>query len=595
MFPLAELPGELFNEVIAFFLETANLPDLFRARAVCRAFAAPINHHLLSNIPLKVFETYHESARPTFQDNERGTYKFLDANAETLLFNHAKASTEPDVVKGLNDLVKELLGFSSEEDNTEELRDQYLRDLSRSYRSNFWFIDTELTRSFVADIMPTEKLMWYTLQKLESMQIVREEERQEVVSTLLAAAAAVGNANAVACYLALGGDIFEQLEIFSSPIAGAACTGKSEILRMLLGEVKQDVLATSSTHCGDKCRWHCKVHWLFWNFTRDTRLVVNSSQTETAMILIKFMQENFPRWLLDEQEPYFVQAMRTSSLDMVKLLIEAESSASHAPVEVEYTTSKDPVEAEHSTFDHDDLSMLARFASVHAKDFLTDPEKKQQQHRDVMAKVQQKNHMLIGAHAACVAGRTDIVQYLLEQRHIAWTTLFHTRDSELVYTPEPATTIALAAQYGHRALINLYVKQGNTIAPCVLNDALSRPLGRDLYQTPTPVFLMVQHLISIGAVVDEETLHTCEGRTGRIQVCLYKPDQHCYITDGAMTATLLAHEAMKHLPRETLQRYGSIKLLLRKVANGKVKVPTEPMPFLEMAKEVLEWLRGPSA
>jgi hypothetical protein len=29
MFPLAELPGELFNEAIAFFLETANLPDLF--------------------------------------------------------------------------------------------------------------------------------------------------------------------------------------------------------------------------------------------------------------------------------------------------------------------------------------------------------------------------------------------------------------------------------------------------------------------------------------------------------------------------------------------------------------------------------------
>jgi hypothetical protein len=73
MFPLTELLGELFDEVIASILETADLPDLFRARAVCRAFASPINHHLLAKIPLEVFETYHESAKPAFRDNERGT------------------------------------------------------------------------------------------------------------------------------------------------------------------------------------------------------------------------------------------------------------------------------------------------------------------------------------------------------------------------------------------------------------------------------------------------------------------------------------------------------------------------------------------
>jgi hypothetical protein len=212
-----------------------------------------------------------------------------------------------------------------------------------------------------------------------------------------------------------------------------------------------------------------------------------------------------------------------------------------------------------------------------------------------MAKAQKKNHILMGAQAACIAGRTDIVQYLLEQGLIAWTTLFHSRDSELKCALEPATTIALAAQYGHRALINLYVKQRNTIAPSDLNNALNRSLSRTLYQSPQLVFLMVRHLINAGAVVDKDTLHTCESRTGRIQVCLYKLEQHGSITDGAMTATLLAHEAMTHLHRETVQRYGSVKLLLRNIVHCKVKVPTEPMLFQKMAKEVLGWLNGPFA
>jgi hypothetical protein len=171
---------------------------------------------------------------------------FLDANVETLLSSHAKTSTESGVSKGLNDLVNGLLTFSSEGENAEELRDQYLRDMSRAYRSRYGM--TDRTWSFVADIMPFDKLKWYTLQKLDSMRAVKEEKRQNAVSTLLAAAAAaVGNADAVACYLPLGGNVFERLESFSTPLATAASTGKSEISLTLLGEATQDVL-TVSTH-----------------------------------------------------------------------------------------------------------------------------------------------------------------------------------------------------------------------------------------------------------------------------------------------------------------------------------------------------------
>jgi hypothetical protein len=55
-----------------------------------------------------------------------------------------------------------------------------------------------------------------------------------------------------------------------------------------------------------------------------------------------------------------------------------------------------------------------------------------------------------------------------------------------------------------------------------------------------------------------------------------------------MTAILIAHEAIEHLSRATLRRHSSMRLLLRLIVSGRVEVPTEPMPFQDMAEEVLE-------
>jgi hypothetical protein len=74
MFPLYDQLAELFDEVVASSIETADLSALFRARAVWRTFASSINHVLLAKTPLEVFETYHKSAKPAFGRNERGPY-----------------------------------------------------------------------------------------------------------------------------------------------------------------------------------------------------------------------------------------------------------------------------------------------------------------------------------------------------------------------------------------------------------------------------------------------------------------------------------------------------------------------------------------
>jgi hypothetical protein len=59
-----------------------------------------------------------------------------------------------------------------------------------------------------------------------------------------------------------------------------------------------------------------------------------------------------------------------------------------------------------------------------------------------------------------------------------------------------------------------------------------------------------------------------------------------------MCIILIAHEASKILLPEHLQKCGSIKLLLRYIINGKLKVPFAPKSFLDMAHEVMGITEG---
>lgn len=102
---------------------------------------------------------------------------------------------------------------------------------------------------------------------------------------------------------------------------------------------------------------------------------------------------------------------------------------------------------------------------------------------------------------------------------------------------------------------------------------------------------MAQYLLRAVALVDDLVLQECEARTSYVQRAIYKRGgMHYCITDGAMTAILIAHAAMKQSSQTTLRRYVAIKMLLRIIFSGKVRVPTEPLPFQVMAKEVIYWL-----
>jgi hypothetical protein len=62
--------------------------------------------------------------------------------------------------------------------------------------------------------------------------------------------------------------------------------------------------------------------------------------------------------------------------------------------------------------------------------------------------------------------------------------------------------------------------------------------------------------------------------------------------DGINTTILVAHQLI--LQQQTaLKLKFNMKFVVKRVANGKITAPTYPIPFLEMAKEVVEWLEAP--
>jgi hypothetical protein len=77
---------------------------------------------------------------------------------------------------------------------------------------------------------------------------------------------------------------------------------------------------------------------------------------------------------------------------------------------------------------------------------------------------------------------------------------------------------------------------------------------------------------------------------GRYQMlhCFYNPIRAAAST--AMTVVLVASEIKKHFSRGVIKaEAGSMMMVLRLVVKGKLHVPTEPLPFCQLAQEVLDW------
>jgi hypothetical protein len=70
----------------------------------------------------------------------------------------------------------------------------------------------------------------------------------------------------------------------------------------------------------------------------------------------------------------------------------------------------------------------------------------------------------------------------------------------------------------------------------------------------------------------------------------YNKEVHVNITNAVITVVLVAVEIKKYFSCEMMKsKGGSIQMVLRLVVNGRLHVPTEPLPFRQLAHEVIEW------
>jgi hypothetical protein len=153
-------------------------------------------------------------------------------------------------------------------------------------------------------------------------------------------------------------------------------------------------------------------------------------------------------------------------------------------------------------------------------------------------------------------------------------------------------------------LIDILVVYSAT--PLHLQDALAQvlappsrrsqlPLYTDeLFSLPcVPVFQMTRPLMKAGTVTTAAALSWCEGRASIVMRMHYdKARPAGSLTDDAKTTVHIGYQVMKQglILRGTFG--GSMKLVLRLIANGKISMPTELLSFQSMAEEITEWLKA---
>jgi hypothetical protein len=127
-------------------------------------------------------------------------------------------------------------------------------------------------------------------------------------------------------------------------------------------------------------------------------------------------------------------------------------------------------------------------------------------------------------HAACFAGHTNIVQYLLED---------HFTVAKRLDIYKAAMPVAIRP--GYRVMVDLFRSYGVELQHEHLMDCLKnrgRPRG-SLY--------MVQHLLNAGVAVDREVFNRCEGWASNVyKARLDFRTIQSPVTEGAMATILVA-------------------------------------------------------
>jgi hypothetical protein len=131
---LLDLPPETFGQVIAYYIHTIELPEAFRARTVCHAFAGAINDELLAEDAAKIMdygkagssEYGWEGRLPIAREDrcrlsdadidgaDKTSTIFLRNNAIALLTNSVQRGVQTSIPIFINEVADDLMRFAPE-------------------------------------------------------------------------------------------------------------------------------------------------------------------------------------------------------------------------------------------------------------------------------------------------------------------------------------------------------------------------------------------------------------------------------------------------------------------------------------------------
>ncbi|KAF2647546.1 hypothetical protein K491DRAFT_699571 [Lophiostoma macrostomum CBS 122681] len=165
---------------------------------------------------------------------------------------------------------------------------------------------------------------------------------------------------------------------------------------------------------------------------------------------------------------------------------------------------------------------------------------------------------------ACMHGHTDLVRYFLENNKV------HVNVFE--------SPLRTAIEHGHCGVARVLLEYGADI-----NDPYLLPIA--LQGDKNTKFLLVEFLLANGYIVAESHLRVF------INALLF-PSHKLLSVDENMALVLVGHTVKQRNGLKRAEVPYQMVDRLRAIKEGICQVPTEPMPFRQLAHEIFDWLHS---
>ena len=556
------LPNELINLVLDEFASSADLGDIFRSRAVCRLFAKRLSYALVAQIPPSAFEDYSSTYRRQFDDgqpqHDPAPYVFWRENLATVLYHQLEdpCGATPEFlafVHKVADVVQVGLGVD---------RSVILRDIAQAMAA----INPDCV-SHISGRKPKKASHLGHNNMAEALAYFAEQHPSK--EDVLGAASAVGNNAIIINCLAQGVTASAQGIGFNNPIQAAASTGKTASLKILLDDElgRIDAIADRFSYLtayGERAR-------LFRLTVTAVYVATDNNHAQAAVMLIKFMRDHCADFLpqLNMDISARVAGYGNASL------FSRHVNAPNRQLNLNFL-------ARAAGYGNASLVELLMETDDLSKDFACVDDVKAAVHAALTAgdRVYGMGNGKSVVVPNSTAHQINVVRYFCDSGVI-------TASPTAPYHCSMKKAMQLAPRSGSCTLLDFLIAQGATQEH--VNFALEAAVAHWGEVTGRPIFDIVQHLLGCGAVVDEQLLDQCDRHASNIvRSVVGAQGFRINVTDGAKVSVLVSHQLMGQQTRHKLPF--NVKVVLKRVVSGKIAMPTKPMQFVDMAKEVLEWL-----